>query len=96
MTWSINKGDLLTIDNLLIGTDFLSDTTVFATRDIGMTNTVDQGRLTVVDMAHDGNHWGSGIIVRILVKNVSLGEIIDSTTGFLLEIEVVVNADFSD
>jgi hypothetical protein len=35
----------------------LRNTTGFAIRNVGATNCIQQGRLAVVDMTHDGNNW---------------------------------------
>ncbi len=62
VTRSVDEGDravfVVVIDVHLVGTDVLGDTTGLAADHVGVADGVEQLRLTVVDVAHDGNHWG--------------------------------------
>ena len=75
MARSIDKGNLLTIDNFLISTDFLSDTTMLFSSDVAVTDGIDKSRLSVVNMSHNGNNWTTRIFIDIPVENRSLGEV---------------------
>ena len=75
MAWSIDKGNLLAIDNFLISTDFLSDTTMLFSSDVAVTDGIDKSRLSVVNMSHNGNNRGTRIFIDIPIENRSLGEV---------------------
>ena len=96
MARSIDKGNLLSLNDFLIGTDFLCDATVFSAGDIGMADAVDQCGLAMVDVSHDRNDRRTAISIDIFVENGNFGEIIDSTSGLFLEIESVFDADFGN
>ena len=56
VTRGIEEGDLSTLCFDLIGANVLGDTAGFALGNIRRPNGVEQLRLSVVDVAHDGNH----------------------------------------
>jgi hypothetical protein len=63
VTWGVNEGDE-TVNALvhgvhLVRTDVLSDATGFSVDDAGLANRVEQTGLSVVNVTHDRDHWGS-------------------------------------
>ena len=55
MTWGVEECNGLALPLHLVGTDVLSDTTGFAGNHVGVTNSVQERSLTVVDVTHDRN-----------------------------------------
>ena len=53
-------GAVLSLDRDLVGADVLGDATVLGVDDVRVTDGVEQLRLTVVDVTHDGDDRGSG------------------------------------
>jgi hypothetical protein len=51
----VDEGDLLAVLLDLIGTDVLGDSTRFTGDHVRVANTVEQSRLTVVDVTHHGD-----------------------------------------
>ena len=74
----------------------MGDTAVLTTGDIAVADAVDQGSLAVVDMSHNGDNRRTSLVVSLAVEDRGFGEIIDSRTGFFLEIEIVVETHFCD
>src|SRR4029077_17241102 len=56
MTRSIQESYAAAIDLHMIGTDMLSNTAMFLSRHMGAANGIQQRRLSMVDMPHDGDH----------------------------------------
>ena len=52
---SVEERDFLTVELDAVSTDVLSDTSGFALDDVGFADVVQKRRLTVVDVAHDGD-----------------------------------------
>ena len=57
---SIDKGDLATLFDDLVGTDVLGDAAGFASDDVGLAKAVEQQGLAVVHVAHDGDDRRTG------------------------------------
>src|SRR5665647_1386955 len=58
VTRCIQEGDFTTvIQRNVISTDVLCDTTGFTGNNIGATNIIEQGSLTMVDVTHDRDNW---------------------------------------
>ena len=57
MTWSIKECNFIVVITNLVCTDMLSDTTCFACCYISLTNYVQQGCFTMVNVTHDSNNW---------------------------------------
>ena len=56
VTWRIEEGDALTtLEADAVSTDMLGDTPCFASDDVGIAQAVEERRLTVVDVTHDGD-----------------------------------------
>ena len=60
MARRIQERDQLASRRHDIGADVLGDPARFSFRDLRLANGVQQGRLPVIDMPHDGHHGGSG------------------------------------
>ena len=65
----------------LVGADVLGDAAGLAGRDIGRPQRVQQRRLAVVDMAHDGHHGGAGHQIGVLV-DLALDTLLDIALGY--------------
>ena len=59
----------------LVGTDVLRDAAGFALTDIRLTDHVEQTGLTVVDVAHDGDHRRTGLEVLFSAGVLAVGEV---------------------
>lgn len=57
VTWRVDECDVLIAANHSIRTNVLSDSTGFTGDNAGITNVVEQGRLSVVNMAHHRDDW---------------------------------------
>ena len=56
VTWSIEEGNTLTVlEADAVSTDVLGDPPCFASDDVGIAQAVEERRLTVVDVTHDGD-----------------------------------------
>ena len=56
VTWRIEEGNALTtLEADAVGTDMLGDPPCFASDDVGIAQAVEERRLTVVDVTHDGD-----------------------------------------
>ena len=56
VTWRIKEGNALTtLEADAVGTDMLGDPPCFASDDVGIAQAVEERRLTVVDVTHDGD-----------------------------------------
>src|SRR5437667_2549215 len=58
VTGRVEKGDRLALVFNAISTDMLRDSSGFTGGDTRLADRVHQRRLTVIDMAHEGNDWG--------------------------------------
>ncbi len=63
VTRGVDEGDLATVDGDLGSADVLRDAAGLAAPDVGVADGVEQAGLTVVDMAHDGDHGRAGLEV---------------------------------
>ena len=70
MARRVEECDLLAVLLDLVGTDVLGDATSLAGHDIGLADRIEQRRLAVVDVAHDGHDRRTGdqhvIVVRLV------------------------------
>ena len=86
VTRGVNEGDFLAILYDLVCTDVLGDSTSFTRNNVGVTNLVEQCRLTMVNVAHDGDHWRTqflrGLVVVIAVVEKRLQFHFFLLTGF--------------
>ena len=73
VTRCVNEGDFLAILHHLVCTDVLGDSTSFTRNNIGVTNLVEQRRLTVVNVTHHGDHWWTQLL-RCLVVVIAVVE----------------------
>ena len=66
MAWRVDEGDTLVIANLdLIGTDMLGDTPGLPSRHVRAAQRIEQARLTVIDVPHDGHNGSPRLHVSI-------------------------------
>ena len=57
VSWRIQEGNQVVIIVHLVGTDFLGDPPGFVFRNVGVPQLIQQGRLTMVNVSHNGNYW---------------------------------------
>ena len=57
VSWCIQEGDFLAIFFDLVGTDMLGDTTSFPCCHTGVTQGIQEGGFTMVNVSHDGDNW---------------------------------------
>ncbi|MPL99461.1 hypothetical protein SDC9_45679 [bioreactor metagenome] len=67
VAWGIQEGNKFSIDLRLIGADMLRNAAGLAGRHIGGTDFIQQGRLAVVNVAHDHNHRRAGNQILLFV-----------------------------
>ena len=67
MAGGVQEGDRAALDVHLIGADVLGDAARLAGDHVGVADIVQQGGLTVVNVAHDHYHGGAGLEVLLLV-----------------------------
>ena len=67
VTGSVDEDDLLAVHLHLVRADVLGDAAGFAAGHIGFANGVEQRSLTVIDVAHDGDHGRAAhLVLRVL------------------------------
>ena len=59
----VDEDDLAALHLHLVGADVLGDAAGFAARHIGLANGVEQRGLTVIDVAHDGDHGSAAYLI---------------------------------
>ena len=67
MTRGIDEGDLAVVDHNLRSADCLGNAARLAGSDTGVTDGVEEARLAVVDVAHDGDDRGARLKVGGIV-----------------------------
>ena len=91
VAWSIDEGDELAVRcRHLISADMLGNAAGFARHDIGVADGVEQRRLAMVDVAHDGDDGRARLEDRVLVGrieeaffNVGFGDALDRVAELL-------------
>ena len=83
VTRCVDEGDAVTARFGLVRADVLGDATRFAGHDVGVADAVEQERLAVVDVAHDGHHRRAGTQV-LLALFLFLFEVLGLELGLLL------------
>ena len=82
----VQEGDRAALDVHLIGADVLGDAARLAGDHVGVADIVQQGGLTVVDVAHDHHHGGAGLKVLLLVLGGVDQLLLDGDHDFLLHL----------
>ena len=79
----VDERDPLVVPHHLVGTDVLGDAAGLAGHHVGLADAVEQERLAVVDVAHDGHHGRPRALVGVLFFVFFL-EVARQQLGFLL------------
>ncbi len=91
----VEEGDGSAVDGDLISTDVLGDAACFACGDVGLTDSVEQGGLAVVDVAHDDDDRAAGLEVLVSVLGLVEESVLDSHDNFVLDLCTDLHCDES-
>ena len=86
MARGVEEGDRTAVDLDAVCTDVLRDAAGFACGNVGLADGVEQGGLTVVDMAHDDDNRASRLEVFFLVLALVKQLFLDGDKDFLLDL----------
>ncbi len=79
VTRGVDEGDrpyrAVEVDLDLVGADVLGDAAGLFLADIGLSDRVQQSRLAVVDVTHDGDDWRSSLQVLFVTLVLAVGEV---------------------
>ena len=92
----IDEGDLLAVYFLLVGADILRDATGLGIDDARGADSVDEGGLAMVDVAHDGDNRRALLQARGVIDDLEFLETGLVHHRLFLEVVVVFQADSAD